>query len=224
MTMVFNPGLIPTSTISSNNIDNSYNINNSYNFTDVQSARSMGPISPYQYKSLKTKKQLKELRAVLMPQKKKFLFFKYSFAYNINHRCVICGVQHNWEASDELRPPIPLSNVEKGRPLKGTYCPKHASIYKQLEMLEQQILAEKHGLEFKKFIPKPKMPTLNRGPLNDLRPQDITSLIAAGWLIQPPQGTKENPVEQYSRLMFEIQGKLNQIQKIIPMMEVEQNG
>ena len=218
MSMIFNPGLIPTNTLSSNSI------NNSYNSTDLQSARGMGPITPYQFKSLKTKKQLKELKIVLLPQKKKFLFLKYSFAFNVKERCVICGVQQNWDISDDLRPPIPLSHVEKGRPLKGTYCPKHASMYKQLEMLEQQILAEKHGLEFRKYIPKPKMPTLNRGPIKDLRPQDITSLIAIGWAIQPPQGTKETPVEQYSRLMFEIQGKLNQIQNIIPMMEVEENG
>ena len=190
MSMIFNPGLIPTNTLSSNSI------NNSYNSTDLQSARGMGPITPYQFKSLKTKKQLKELKIVLLPQKKKFLFLNCSFAFN----------------------------VKESRPLKGTYCPKHASMYKQLEMLEQQILAEKHGLEFRKYIPKPKMPTLNRGPIKDLRPQDITSLIAIGWAIQPPQGTKETPVEQYSRLMFEIQGKLNQIQNIIPMMEVEENG
>ena len=165
MSMIFNPGLIPTNTLSSNSI------NNSYNSTDLQSARGMGPITPYQFKSLKTKKQLKELKIVLLPQKKKFLFLNCSFAFNV-----------------------------------------------------KESLAEKHGLEFRKYIPKPKMPTLNRGPIKDLRPQDITSLIAIGWAIQPPQGTKETPVEQYSRLMFEIQGKLNQIQNIIPMMEVEENG
>ena len=219
MTMAFNPGLIPNNTISSNTINTPYD-----NITNLKSARSMGPITSYQYKSLKTKKQMKELKLILLPQKKKFLFIEYGLVFNIKDRCVICGVQCNWEAGDALRPPIPLSNVEKGRPLKGTYCPKHASVYKQLEMLEQQILAEKHGLEFKRFIPKPKMPTINRGPITDLRPQDITSLITIGWVIQPPQGTKESPVEQYSRLMFEIQGKLNQIQQIVPMMEVKENG
>ena len=47
--------------------------------------------------------------------------------------------------------------------MKGTYCPKHAAIHMQMEMLEQQILANEHGLEFKGF--KPKMPNIIKGPL-----------------------------------------------------------
>ena len=47
----------------------------------------------------------------------------------------------------------------------GTYCPKHASMYMQLEMLQQQILADKHGLDFKAF--KPRMPKiLKSGPVS----------------------------------------------------------
>ena len=36
----------------------------------------------------------------------------------------------------------------------GTYCPKHSAMFMQLEMLQQQILTERHGLEFKRFVPK----------------------------------------------------------------------
>jgi hypothetical protein len=57
-----------------------------------------------------------------------------------------------------------------------------------------------------------------------LKQSDIVSLISIGWLIEPPRGTKENAYEQYTRLMLEVQGKLAQIQQIIPMMEVEEDG
>jgi len=40
--------------------------------------------------------------------------------------------------------------------MRGTYCPKHATHHKQLEMLQQQILADEHGLDFKAFIPRPR--------------------------------------------------------------------
>ena len=65
---------------------------------------------------------------------------------------------------------------------------------------------------------------MNRGPLRDLSPQDITSLVASGWVIEPPPGPKETPHMQYTRIMLEVQGKLSQIQKIIPLIEVEENG
>ena len=185
--------------------------------------RYSGPVVEYSYAAIKPKKQLKEIRKVLLPEKKKFLFIKYGFKYNLMHRCVICGAFHQWESSDDLRPPIPLAGVNKGRPLGGTYCPKHAGFYKQMEMLEQQILADEHGLEFKSYIPKPKIPNImNRGPLRDLSPQDITSLVASGWVIEPPQGTKETPHMQYTRIMLEVNGKMAQIQKIIPLLEVEE--
>jgi len=187
--------------------------------------RHSGPLTEYTYAAIKPKKQLKEIRKVLLPEKKKFLFIKYGFKYNLMHRCVVCGAFHQWESSDDLRPPIPLASVNKGRPLGGTYCPKHAGFYKQMEMLEQQILADEHGLEFKSYIPKPKLPNImNRGPLRDLSPTDITSLVASGWTIEPPKGTKETPHIQYTRIMLEVQGKLSQIQKIIPLLEVEENG
>jgi hypothetical protein len=55
----------------------------------------------------------------------------------------------------------------------------------QLEMLQQQILADKHGLEFKAF--KPRMPKmLKSGPVRNLTKEDIQSLTAAGYFIKPP--------------------------------------
>ncbi len=94
--------------------------------------------------------------------------------------CIIYGRQ-----GDYLRPPIPLDKVTKGRPLMGTYCPKHAAMYMQMEMLQQQILADKHGLDFKAF--KPKMPKILRGgPINNLTKDDIISLTGNGYLIKPP--------------------------------------
>ena len=208
----FNPGLI----------GNPANIN--VFSPDKATARAAGPVVPYTYNAVKPKKQLKELRKLLYVEKKKFLFIKYGYKFNIRHRCVVCGSQHEWEMSDPMRPPLPLSHVNKGRPLQGTYCPKHAGFFKQLEMLEQEILADEHGLEFKSFIPRPKIPVVSRGPLTNLRQTDMASLIAVGWVIEPPQGTKENPLEQYTRIMVDVQGKLAQMQKIIPMIDGEENG
>ena len=55
----------------------------------------------------------------------------------------------------------------------------------QFEMLEQQILADKHGLDFKAFRPKmPKM--LTSAPVKNLSKQDIVALTAAGYFIKPP--------------------------------------
>ena len=199
--------------------------NSTMGFTGLDMARMPGPISTYEYKNIREKKQLKEIRQVLRPEKKKFLFIKYGFKFNVRHRCVVCGSYHEWEASDTMRPPIPLSEVHKGRPLKGTFCPKHASMFIQMETLEQQILANNHGLEFKKYIPKARVPKMmQRGPLTDLSPTDVTTLVSAGWTIEPPQGTKETPHMQYTRIMLEVQGKLSQMQKIIPLIEVDENG
>ena len=180
--------------------------------------RAAGPIIPYDFKELKPKKQLKEIRKVLLPEKKKFIF-KYGFKFNLQYRCVICGSQQKWEISDPMRPGIPLTEVNKGRPLKGTYCPKHAGIHKQMEMLEQQILAEEHGLEFRAYLPKPRVPTFRRGPITDLSQVDMTSLISTGWVIEPPKGTKETPKEQYVRLMAEMQGKMKQIENLIGLVD-----
>lgn len=151
----------------------------------IEQARLSGQIAEYQYMSVKPKKKEKEMIRVLTPEPKKFLFLKYGKKYNLRDRCVVCGIHHIWEAGDYLRPPIPLERVTKGRPMKGTYCPKHASHFMQFEMLEQQILAEKHGLEFMGF--KPKMPkVLKSGPVKSLTKEDIITLTAAGYLIKPP--------------------------------------
>ena len=151
----------------------------------LQRARASGPVEEYKCINIKPKKQLKELVKVLFPEKKSFLKIKYSYKFNLKDRCIVCGMHHTWESGDYMRPPIPLTHVSKGRPMRGTYCPKHATIHKQMEMLQQQILAEQHGLEFKAFIPRmPKM--IRKGPLNSLTKEDVSALIAAGWLIKPP--------------------------------------
>lgn len=169
----------------------------------LERARSAGAVEEYRYQTLKPKKQLKELKKVLMPEKKKILFVRYGKKYNLKDRCIVCGTQHQWEAGDTLRPPIPLTEVTKGRPMRGTYCPRHASHFMQFEMLEQQILAEEHGLEFRAF--KPKMPkVLKSGPVNNLTKADVTALMALGWYIIPPRQEKETPNDEAYRLITEI--------------------
>ena len=155
----------------------------------------------------------------MLPEKRKFLFLKFGYKYNIRNRCLVCGSFHEWDASDPLRAGIILSEVTKGRPLQGTYCPRHANMYKQFEMLQDEVLADKHGLEFKRYIPKPRIPLMSQGPMTNLNQAQVSSLIAAGWLIQPPQGTKEIPKEQYVRLMSEIQGKLKQIENLVGVID-----
>ena len=151
----------------------------------LDSARAAGALMQYEYKNIKPKKQLKEIIKVLKPESKRFLKIPYKFKYNIKDRCVVCGMHHLWESGDFMRPPIPLTDVTKGRPMRGTYCPKHAGTHKQLEMLQQQILAEEHGLEFRAFIPRmPKV--MRRGPLTSLTQEDLISLSSTGWLIKPP--------------------------------------
>jgi hypothetical protein len=90
-----------------------------------------------------------------------------------------------------------------------------------MEMLEQQILAEEHGLEFRAFLPRPKIPMISRGPLQELTQSDMVSLISVGWVIEPPQGTKETPTEQYSRLMAEVYGKMKQIENLVGVIDEE---
>jgi hypothetical protein len=192
----------------------------------LETARAAGPVIPYDYKSEKPKKQLKEIRKVLFPEKKRFLFFRYGKKFNVRHRCVVCGTQHHWEASDPMRPTIPLTEVTKGRPMRGNYCPKHAGIWRQMEMLEQQILAEENGLEFSAYIPKPKLPQmLQRGPLKHLRPQDVQSLAAIGWEIKSPTSKKEEPPLEYERLMGEVEANLKRMSVLVkgsPEVEVEE--
>ena len=178
-------------------------------------ARSAGPIINYEFKTFTLKKQMKELLTVLKPEKKKFIF-KYGHKFDIRDRCVVCGAHHVWEAGDNLRPPIPLTGVTKGRPLRGTYCPRHASMHKQLEMIEQQVIAEKHGLEFKKYIPKPKVPQLmNRGPLVTLSQGDIISLTSKGWEITPPQAETTTAEQKLVELLIELKGKIGQIDELV---------
>ena len=178
-------------------------------------ARSAGPIINYEFKTFTLKKQMKELLKVLKPEKKKFIF-KYGHKFDIRDRCVVCGAHHVWEAGDNLRPPIPLTGVTKGRPLRGTYCPRHASMHKQLEMIEQQVIAEKHGLEFKKYIPKPKVPQLmNRGPLVTLSQGDIISLTSKGWEIIPPQAETTTAEQKLVELLIELKGKIGQIDELV---------
>ena len=75
-------------------------------------------------------------------------------------------------------------------------------------MLEQQILAEEHGLSFSAYVPKaPSVSSLNplnmvTGPLTTLKESDIVSLSGVGWTIKPPQGN-ENKEEELFRLMIE---------------------
>tara|TARA_R110000823_G_scaffold97549_2_gene211859 strand:- start:392 stop:1072 length:681 start_codon:yes stop_codon:yes gene_type:complete len=167
-------------------------------------SRASGIITEYQFIAIKPKKKLKELRIILKSEKKKFLFFRFGKKFNLKDRCVVCGFHHTWEQGDYMRPPIPLDEVTKGRPLRGTYCPKHASMYMQLEMLQQQILAEQHGLEFKAFIPRmPKM--LKTGPISSLTKTDVVALSAAGWFIRPPSlGDNRTATDEVIRLVTEM--------------------
>ena len=201
--MIYTPNIIGQN----NTMINPHKIKNS--------ARNAGPIINFEFKSLDSKKQMKEIKKVLLPEKKKFII-KYGYKFNIRDRCVVCGVHHVWEAGDNLRPPIPLTHVNKGRPLQGTYCPKHSSMFKQMEMLEQQLIAEKHGLEFKKFIPRPKVPQImNRGPVTSLTDKDIISLTSKGWEITPPMADTTTAEEKLVILLIEMKGKIAQIDELI---------
>ena len=178
-------------------------------------ARNAGPIINYEFKTFTLKKQMKELLGVLKPEKKRFIF-RYGHKFNIRDRCVVCGAHHVWEAGDNLRPPIPLTGVTKGRPLRGTYCPRHASMHKQLEMIEQQVIAEKHGLEFKKYIPKPKVPQImNRGPMVTLSQGDIISLTSKGWEITPPKTETTTAEQRLIELLVDLKGKIGQIDELV---------
>ena len=179
-------------------------------------ARAAGTIMLYEYKNIKPKKQLREITRVLKPEKKTFLKLPYSFKYNMKDRCVVCGTQKVWEASDALRPPLPLHKVRKGYPMRGTYCDKHASMHRQYEMLEQQILAQEHGLSYSAYIPK--MPNLNplaSGPLTSLKQGDIQSLAGLGWTVKPPQGSIESKEEELFRLLIENESNTNRVKVLL---------
>ena len=91
--------------------------------------------------------------------------------------------------------------------MRGTYCEKHAAIHMQYEMLEQQILAEEHGLSFSAYIPSAKslnpVNLVKSGPLTTLRQEDINSLASLGWNISPPQNASASPEEQLYSLMIQ---------------------
>ena len=142
-----------------------------------------------------------------MPEKKKFLKIPYRFKYNLKDRCVVCGSQKIWESGDSMRPPLPLHKVRKGYPMRGTYCNKHSAIHMQYEMLEQQILAEEHGLSFSAYIPSAKsLNPLSSGPLTSLKQIDIQSLSSLGWTVRPPIMGVESKEEELFRLIIETNG------------------
>tara|TARA_R110002110_G_scaffold93851_4_gene243824 strand:+ start:59 stop:316 length:258 start_codon:yes stop_codon:yes gene_type:complete len=83
-------------------------------------------------------------------------------------------------------------------------------------MVEQQVVAEKHGLEFKKYIPKPKVPQLmNRGPMVTLSQGDIISLTSKGWEITPPKADTTTAEEKLITLLIELKGKMGQIDELV---------
>jgi hypothetical protein len=181
-----------------------------------QLARAAGTVMTYEFKSLKPKKQLKEIVKVLLPEKKSFLKIPYRFAFNIKDRCVVCGTQKIWDGGDPMRPPIPLHKVRKGYPMRGTYCEKHAHIHRQYEMLEQQILADEHGLSFSAYIPSAKsLNPLASGPLTSLKETDISSLSSLGWSIKPPQGLSESKEEELFRLIIETDSLNERIKSLL---------
>ena len=136
---------------------------------------------------------------ILWPERKKLFKIPYGYKFNTKDRCVVCGTHKVWEADDPMRPTIPLHKVRKGYPMRGNYCEKHAHLHKQYEMLEQQIIAEEHGLEFKRYVPTPKMPKLlQSAPLTSLRQSDIEALSEVGWTIRPPQMQTETAEDVYA--------------------------
>jgi len=185
----------------------------------LDSARAAGAITAYEYKSTKPKKQLKEIIKVLMPENKTFMKVPYRFKYNIKDRCVICGTHKVWDGSDSMRPPLPLHKVRKGYPMRGTYCDKHAAIHRQYEMLEQQILAEEHGLSFSAYIPSAKslnpVNLVTSGPLTTLKEADIHSLSSLGWVIKPPQMGSSSKEEELYKLLIENEGVSSRMKALL---------
>ena len=170
----------------------------------IKYARAAGAIMQYEYKSDKPKKQVKEMIKILWPERKRFLKIPWGYKFNTKERCVICGTHKHWEASDPMRPTIPLHKVKKGYPMRGTYCDKHSALHRQYEMLEQQIIADEHGLEFSQYIPMPKVPKmLQSAPLTSLRQSDIEALGEVGWTIRPPEMQMETAEDELFRLTIE---------------------
>ena len=192
-----------------------------------QMARAAGSVMKYEFKSLKPRKQLKEIIKVLMPEKKRFLKIPYKFSFNIKDRCVVCGSQKIWDGGDPMRPPIPLHKVRKGYPMRGTYCEKHSHLHRQYEMLEQQMLAEEHGLSFSAYIPSARsLNPLASGPLTSLKEGDISSLSSLGWSIKPPAGLSESKEEELFRIIIEANSINDRVKTLLregtKLIEVEE--
>ena len=182
----------------------------------INFARAAGAIMNYDYKSTKPKKQLKEMIQVLWPERKHFFKLPYGYKFNTKDRCVVCGTHKVWEGNDPMRPTIPLHKVRRGYPMRGNYCEKHAGLHRQYEMLEQQMIAEEHGLEFKRFVPMPKVPEfLQSAPLTSLRQSDIEALSVAGWTIKPPEMQSETSEDELFRLTIESQAINGRVLKLI---------
>ena len=77
----------------------------------------------------------------------------------------------------------------------------------QYEMLEQQILAEEHGLSFSAYIPSAKslnpVNLVRSGPITQLKQEDINSLSSLGWKIIPPANEASSKEEQLYAMMIE---------------------
>ena len=109
-----------------------------------------------------------------------------------------------------------LHKVRKGYPMRGTYCEKHAAIHRQYEMLEQQMLAEEHGLSFSAYVPSMKsLNPIASGPLTTLKQQDIQNLSALGWTIKPPQMNTETREEELFRLIVENNAHNERVKKLL---------
>jgi len=184
----------------------------------IKFARAAGGIMNHDYLSSKPKKQIKEMLKILWPESKRFLKMPYKYKFNARDRCVVCGTHKIWDQDDPMRPPMPLHKVRKGYPMRGTYCDKHSGLHRQYEMLEQQIIADEHGLEFNSFIPRPKMPKiLQSTPLSTLRQSDVESLSAIGWTIKPPQMTTETPEQELFRLTQVNQASNSRISQLLTL-------
>jgi len=182
----------------------------------IKFARAAGGIMNYDYKSTKPRKQIKELINILWPEKKSFLKMPYGFKFNTKDRCVVCGTHKIWEANDPMRPTIPLHKVRKGYPMRGNYCEKHSGLHRQYEMLEQHMIAEEHGLEFRTFLPTPRIPKLlQSAPLTSLRQSDIEALSEVGWTIRPPTMQSETLEDEMFRLTIESQSINKRVLKLI---------
>jgi len=80
-------------------------------------------------------------------------------------------------------------------------------MHRQYEMLEQQILAEQHGLSFSAYIPSAKslnpVNLVKAGPMVSLKQEEINSLVSVGWKIIPPTNEASSKEEQLYAMMVE---------------------